>query len=989
MQGANGNGVDRLAPDPAEIERALGLLVEPGATFEVRVLGGRRPRSGYFRDAAIATQAIIKERGREGIYITLNPIDPRLHARAAERIIDAQSGGTTGDTQIVRRRRLLVDCDAIRPSGISATDAEHDLAIARAQEIAYELGQDGWPDPLVGDSGNGGHLVYAIDLPTDDGGVVARCLAALATRFNCERVKIDGKVSNAARISKVFGTVARKGDSTVERPHRMARILSAPESLDVVPTALLEALAGPAPSPPRGNGPPGNGRRSWDLESWITEHLPEARGPKPWEGGRKWVLRTCPFHSDHDRGEAFVVELADGGIAAGCQHESCTWNWRDLRERFGPGAYERGSHGPGFAHDDRDPREDPPPAGEADPPPGYSVRDESGLGDTSPPADPLAGCSAVDLVDVIIEYGQRPRVKLFLPDAKDARPAARELLTVRAGALIVLIGPTGGAKTSTLLEILRCHATYVGAAGYVGLEHAPAVAASRLVGQHHQRSWLDAPEMSREDIATALRGLERLYFLPRLTLDEIFLRAEAILERHAPAPLLLGIDYAQIAGDIAQQAGGERVRLAQIIERIARWAESRNVVVILNSQSSRAGSKELASGDLVGADTTGSAAETAQVERAATVTLALGQIGEKDDGHGWRSLDLSLGKVRVGRGDQVAALRYHGESGRVEHTGTMEAASDVRERRKNERTGSAAKETDRKAEDFVREYLARQEHPVPRTWVEKAGSSVRTTSLRAAIERLIDTGEIEEAGPGKRKNERPLIRLRNAQQQQPTSPTREEPRGNPEPPGDEPSSDETTSHDVPHDVRGSGTAHDDDDALGTCGVPASSRTSSSASMPTVNQDVVSPDAVSPNAADITAPTTPTPAPTMPTEPDPWPELDLPTPPVAPREAGLHQDGTDGYDITGAQGPAPVDARSTSPPAAEPTFVERVLATGFAIAAQRGDGRASAYLIATALRCSTDEVDAAAEPLVKAGVLRRERGRWYVFAELASDAEGRR
>lgn len=48
---------------------------------------------------------------------------------------------------------------------------------------------------------------------------------------------------NLARIVKLYGTMARKGDNTADRPHRKSRVLEIPSALQVVPQELLEALA--------------------------------------------------------------------------------------------------------------------------------------------------------------------------------------------------------------------------------------------------------------------------------------------------------------------------------------------------------------------------------------------------------------------------------------------------------------------------------------------------------------------------------------------------------------------------------------------------------------------------------------------------------------------------------------------------------------------------------------------------------------------------
>jgi hypothetical protein len=55
--------------------------------------------------------------------------------------------------------------------------------------------------------------------------LVERALKGLAARFNTDRVELDTGNFNASRIWKLYGTLARKGDSTETRPHRWARLL--------------------------------------------------------------------------------------------------------------------------------------------------------------------------------------------------------------------------------------------------------------------------------------------------------------------------------------------------------------------------------------------------------------------------------------------------------------------------------------------------------------------------------------------------------------------------------------------------------------------------------------------------------------------------------------------------------------------------------------------------------------------------------------------
>jgi hypothetical protein len=162
-----------------------------------------------------------------GVYFTMNPLKPEILARRANRVGYANTGESSGDKNVMARRWLLIDADPVRDAHISSTDAEKAAALEIVRAIRVDLDAQGWPTPIMGDSGNGYHLLYPIDLPADDGGVVERTLKALAAKYNTPEVHIDEKVFNAARICKLPGTLARKGDNVPDRPHRRARLLEA------------------------------------------------------------------------------------------------------------------------------------------------------------------------------------------------------------------------------------------------------------------------------------------------------------------------------------------------------------------------------------------------------------------------------------------------------------------------------------------------------------------------------------------------------------------------------------------------------------------------------------------------------------------------------------------------------------------------------------------------------------------------------------------
>lgn len=341
-----------METDRDEIIRAARGIVASGGITELRALdatmtGGRQwPGivSGYFDSPAKLADACASIANAKGCYIVANEINPALLARACNRIRAVGKEPTTSDHDVVRRRWLPVDLDPNRPAGIGATDAEHEQAHEAAQRIRDHLHERGWPEPMRVDTGNGALLLYRIDLPTDDGGLVQRVLESLAEQFTDDRVKVDTTMHNPSRIVRIAGTPNCKGDNTAERPHRMARLIDVPDVLEVVTDAMLRELGGTdEQSAGDGREASAQHRGDFDLAAWVARYLPDADGPKPWKGtGERWTLPTCPWNASHTGGSAFIARQPNGAICAGCQHNSCTWKWADMRERFEPASKRNG-----------------------------------------------------------------------------------------------------------------------------------------------------------------------------------------------------------------------------------------------------------------------------------------------------------------------------------------------------------------------------------------------------------------------------------------------------------------------------------------------------------------------------------------------------------------------------------------------------------------------------------------------------------------------
>ena len=148
------------------------------------------------------------------------------------------------DTDVLWRNWLLLDFDPVRETKISSTDEEKAEARALCRTVYKFLDQRGWPEPIVADSGNGFHALYHISLPntTVERDLVKNVTLALSKKFDTEMTKIDRSTYNASRLTKIYGTLARKGPSTALRPHRPSRLIYVPQDVEIVPRDLLEDL---------------------------------------------------------------------------------------------------------------------------------------------------------------------------------------------------------------------------------------------------------------------------------------------------------------------------------------------------------------------------------------------------------------------------------------------------------------------------------------------------------------------------------------------------------------------------------------------------------------------------------------------------------------------------------------------------------------------------------------------------------------------------
>jgi putative DNA primase/helicase len=462
----------------------LAALFEPTDVIELRAIyskGKKRTDAGYFdgeHREALANEAARLNAGGAAVYVTLNRLDPQLLGRYCNRV-EAYATATATDSNVNRRRWLLLDFDPVRPKDTSATDAQLEAAKAKARACYLALRTEGWPDPLVAESGNGVHLIYPLDLPNDNASrdLVKGALSTLAARFDDDEVKLDQSVFNAGRITKLYGTVANKGDNTLSTPWRLSRLVSTPKRDKIVTADQLSALQPPAAEKPANSTRhQGDVRQTeFDLGAFLARlGIPFEQDTH--EGRNRYKLAHCPFNEAHGKGEAAIFQQPGGKLGFKCQHNGCADKaWSDVRALVDGPNYQAKSERPIDGNADGDSWPDPQPfATKIDPEPypldalPETIRAAVAevLGFTKAPV-PLVACSALGALSLAVQAHV---------DVKRA-----ERLTGPVGLFILSIADSGERKTTVDRNFTSAIHQYeqeqTALAEPLGKDHAAALAA--------------------------------------------------------------------------------------------------------------------------------------------------------------------------------------------------------------------------------------------------------------------------------------------------------------------------------------------------------------------------------------------------------------------------------------------------------------------------------------------------------------------------------
>jgi hypothetical protein len=323
------------------------LFQDNGREFcEIRCLDGQRTYSGYYRNIENIIRDIepLSERPNMQMYFVMNKISDDCYERPqCERMIEKPKNTTT-DQNIEGRKWIMLDFDTDRAAGVGSTDQQWQEARAVALKVYDFLKAQGFYDPIVTHSGNGVHIYIRVNLANNDENkkLIERFLHAMSMMFSDDKVKIDLAVANAARITKLVGTMAKKGTNTANRPWRMSKYLHIPAEIKPNDKAYIEKIANmypeERPAPSKENN---YGQSRFDLVGFLNKHNLKYREAATPDGIR-YILQECPFDAQHKDPDSMVFQHNNGAVAFFCYHNSCSsYTWKDFRLHFEPDAYDK------------------------------------------------------------------------------------------------------------------------------------------------------------------------------------------------------------------------------------------------------------------------------------------------------------------------------------------------------------------------------------------------------------------------------------------------------------------------------------------------------------------------------------------------------------------------------------------------------------------------------------------------------------------------
>lgn len=340
-------------------------------------------------------------------------------------------------------------------------------------------------------------------------------------------------------------------------------------------------------------------------------------------------------------------------------------------------------------------------------------------------AQPSEWSGPKEIVDAIEEHKNDPVTSIGV--------RGQELVQLPLGGIVTLQGGTGRGKTSLLCELLRYH---TGNSFVLSRELPIQQFGARLIGAELGFGWLSVlkGKVSAESARACLPAGMKILAEEKATLEAL----ELALETTDPGALV-AIDYGQI---IEARADTSKDRVTKVWQEVNRIIRKYQAIAIMLSQMSRAASNASRHGERQGADAIDGGAESSAIERYSSVVLEIGAaVGETSE-DGWREFQLSIAKNRMGTGDRVQPMRYHGFTGRWETLGDSQNPDEARSQALIKRNIARDKKDDKKVLRYIKKLHEQGEHRTKNT-LKKKDRPITEKRVVPSLDRLYAAGEIE------------------------------------------------------------------------------------------------------------------------------------------------------------------------------------------------------------------------------------------------------
>ena len=289
--------------------------------------------------------------GIHNILINLNQLKREFKGQCSNNLTADHQPAS--DADIERISYLNIDLNPHRPSGVPATNEEKQEAERLAERVELFLKEQGFPEVLKADSGNGYQLILPVDLKNtmENNNMLTKFLKYLDFRLSTNTAAVVNTTYKPSIRITLYGTVICNENSTEERPNRQSKLLYVPRDVESATVDQIKAVADRLPKV--FEEMPKLEATKCNIPALIQKYQLDLDYEKIWlDKHRMFVLKTCPWNSEHNDSTSFLIQYENGAVIAGCHHSGCYGeNWHTLKEKFGIGVDLKDDDRLGIAED--------------------------------------------------------------------------------------------------------------------------------------------------------------------------------------------------------------------------------------------------------------------------------------------------------------------------------------------------------------------------------------------------------------------------------------------------------------------------------------------------------------------------------------------------------------------------------------------------------------------------------------------------------------